>query len=157
MGGNVTAVARLDVEWDGTESFTVKSPGYPDRTYKVTDYIPTGYFVWNIGTSYMPDGWVPLCRWADPAKYVWPGEAKIDTNRLLAIKTTPRRQRILMDAAACGAGDTDSAKEFLAVHRNARPGTAVHDDVKNAKEALKYLDAMKKRPQGKGIKNGKTQ
>ena len=66
-------------------------PGEP-RKYRLVDKVPYGYFIWNIGYN-MPDGYLPLCRWAREQPYDFSRNVDVDT--LCAIRC--ERSRVISD------------------------------------------------------------
>ena len=79
-----------------------------NTNFRVIDTIPSPeYFVWNIGTKYAPEGYIPFFR-LDPNDTS--GTAKIDPDNILALPVENETDRkAIMDAASVGICDIKKA------------------------------------------------
>lgn len=69
-------------------------------TFEISDYVPLGYQIWNIGAHNTKPGYVPICRLSSRQPYA--GACNVDVDRLKAIKSS--HYEIIMKAASCGVG-----------------------------------------------------
>ena len=130
---------ELKVTWNGDREFTVEHGTFPPHTYRVVDKIPPGYFVWNIGPESMPEGYLPLCHWANPATWSWPGENKVDMDTLCAIKTRPNRVKAIMEASHYCIGRAYDMAEYIEAHKDAKRSSNEYKYARLMRKALPYL------------------
>ena len=93
----------------------VSSYGCPTtHKFKIVDFVPLGYTVWNIGPQNMPYGYLPLCR----LKMVQPfdGGREIETDTLKAIKIEGAHH--ILDAVGYGPDTLEAMEKFVAKYEN---------------------------------------
>lgn len=109
-----------------------------DTTFELVDYVPLGYYIWNIGKN-MPDGFLPLCR----LKAVQPfaGGRSIETDTLKAIRI--EGAQIILAAVGGGQYTIDDMEKYISKHQNARKGTWHYEQVRRIKAALPIMKQIK--------------
>ena len=74
-------------------------------SFRVTDRIPSGYEIWNIGDNMVP-GYLPITM-------LKPGTYEIRPETLMAIPLPVEELKILRKAAGSGCNSLESAKRIL--------------------------------------------
>lgn len=97
---------------------TKDTMGYT-RTYEIAEYIPAGFFIWNIGKNMGHEEYIPICE------LLYPGLPKsnldsyhINPETVKAIKLPKEEVAILRDAA--GYGITSKKAAQSAIKRTAK-------------------------------------
>ncbi len=123
----------------GENSITTEQFGFPTHTYELVTEVPHGYFVWNIGSWNMAEGYLPLCRWASQQRYA--GGIDIDVDSLKAIKIEGAGK--ILDAVGGGQNTVKAMERYIKQYRNAKPGTWSYAQVRRIKEALPIMRKIK--------------
>lgn len=108
-----------------------------EHVFQITDFVPYGYIIWNIGSHNMPDGYLPLCRLS--AYQPFPGGRNIEVDTLKAIRTDGAEE--ILKAASVGSHPKE-LKAFAKKHKNAKRGTWNYQMVQTIKRAMPFLDAL---------------
>lgn len=83
-----------------------------DRTdvFEITEKIPTGFFIWNIGENMGTHEYIPVCQYTNPGNKE---NFEINPDTLKAVKVTPEEWEKLNKAAAWGVGNLLQAEKAL--------------------------------------------
>ena len=83
-----------------------------DKTdvFEITEKIPTGFFIWNIGENMGTHEYIPVCQYMNPGNKE---NFEINTDTLKAVKVTPEEWKKLNKAAAWGVGNLLQAEKAL--------------------------------------------
>ena len=96
------------------EKIVLKEFPYPTYTFRVTDCIPSNYFVWNIHQIEETGCYVPFAKRHPMYTHMIGGiPYSIDPDSLLAVRVTKREANHLRHAAAIGVNSIYIAKELM--------------------------------------------
>ena len=113
----------------------VRVPGFPSHEFRLVDFVPGGYEIWNIGKQHMPKGYLPLCRIA--AVQPFPGGRNIEEDTLCAIKIDGADK--ILDAVGAGINTPNKMETFLQRNANARPESWQYTQKQRIQEALPIM------------------
>lgn len=109
-----------------------------DKTdvFEITEKVPTGFFVWNIGENMGTHEYIPVCQ------YMKPGDKEsfeIDPDTLKAVKVTPEEWEKLNKAAAWGVGNLLQAEKALKSKRRGYTADRKREAAKMTIEILRNI------------------
>lgn len=85
--------------------------------FEITEKIPSGFFVWNIGENMGSDEYIPICEKLHPEDK---NDFSINTNTLKAIKLTKKEVEALREAAIYNIVSKAAAEKALRSKRTSR-------------------------------------
>jgi hypothetical protein len=95
-------------------SLTTKDTFGNTRTYEITESIPAGFFVWNIGKNMGHEEYIPICELLYPdLPKSNPESCYINPETVKAIKLTKEETAILRDAAGYGVTSKKAAESAI--------------------------------------------
>lgn len=77
--------------------------------FEVVDEIPLGYQIWNVGTDYLPEGYLPLCQLS--AYQPFEGGRNINPDTLKAIKVEGAHD--ILSIIGHGCSTLSAMKEYV--------------------------------------------
>ena len=118
-------------------TITMANAPYGEYIFEVVDYVPYGYFIWNIGS--MVEGYLPLCRLA--SRQPFDGARCIDVHTLKAIKC--EGAQYILAVVGNGQSTVAEVERYLNRYKDAKPGTWSYTMVQRMKKALPYMKKIK--------------
>ncbi len=95
-------------------SLTTKDTFGNTRTYEITESIPAGFFVWNIGKNMGHEEYIPICENLYPGlPKSHPESFHINPETVKAIKLPKEEVAILRDAAGYGVNSKKTAESAI--------------------------------------------
>lgn len=88
-----------------------------DKTdvFEITEKIPTGFFIWNIGENMETHEYIPVCQYMKPEDKE---NFEINPDTLKAVKVTSEEWEKLNKAASWGVGNLLQAEKALKSKRH---------------------------------------
>ena len=120
---------------EGNKIYIVSALCDKTDVFEITEKIPTGFFIWNIGENMGTHEYIPVCQYMNPGNKE---NFEINTDTLKAVKVTPEEWEKLNKAAAWGVGNLLQAEKALKSKRS-----GYWSDRKRA-EAEKTIDIFKR-------------
>lgn len=138
MLDKISKICNAKAERKG-DMLVVTEEGYPTNTFRIVDSVLPGYFVWNIGSQHMPEGYLPLCRLSLIQPF--PGGRSIDVDALQAVKVDG--SHIILDAIGYGPERPGEMEQYIQKYQDAEEGTCRYAEVQRMKKALPYMRQIK--------------
>lgn len=100
---------------EGNKIYIVSALCDKTDVFEITEKIPTGFFVWNIGENMGTHEYIPVCQYMNPGDKE---SFEINPDTLKAVKVTPEEWEKLNKAAAWGVGNLLQAEKALKSKRH---------------------------------------
>lgn len=100
---------------EGNKIYTVSTLCDKTDVFEITEKIPTGFFIWNIGENMGTHEYIPVCQYMNPGDKE---SFEINPDTLKAVKVTPEEWEKLNKAAAWGVGNLLQAEKALKSKRH---------------------------------------
>lgn len=95
---------------EGNKIYIVSALCDKTDVFEITEKIPVGFFVWNIGENMGTHEYIPVCQCMKPGDKE---NFEINPDTLKAVKVTPEEWKKLNKAAAWGVGNLLQAEKAL--------------------------------------------
>lgn len=95
---------------EGNKIYTVSTLCDKTDVFEITEKIPTGFFIWNIGENMGTHEYIPVCQYMKPEDKE---NFEINPDTLKAVKVTSEEWEKLNKAAAWGVGNLLQAEKAL--------------------------------------------
>ena len=100
---------------EGNKIYTVSTLCDKTDVFEITEKIPTGFFIWNIGENMGTHEYIPVCQYMNPGNKE---NFEINPDTLKAVKVTTEEWKKLNKAAAWGVGNLLQAEKALKSKRH---------------------------------------
>lgn len=119
------------------DMLTVEHDSRITHNFKIMDYVPNGYTIWNVD---MPDGFLLLCKLS--AYQPFKGGQNIDAESLVAIKFS--KAHILSRVSRLyGIGSLSEAERYIKRYQDSKKNSYAYKKSQKIQKALPLFNQIK--------------
>lgn len=94
--------------------------------FEIVNEVPNGYFIWNIGTQNMVEGYIPLCQWLNNDK----DNYSINVKTLKTIKVSEGWEEIMSGTCWVNAKNFDKLVDYVKCLKDGIKKTRIENLIK---------------------------